>query len=343
MYLKRILTFLKYFFLSLVILFILVVAGVNLPFSQRLITEKVNALFQRKGIPARVDKITLLINGKVGTDRLQLIEASGDTIIYAGQVRASARVMPLLLRKVKIKSLTINDAVVRITTDPATGQPDLLALFATGENPPETKDKSRKKWDISVSAVNLKNVRLTYNDAFHGIYINPTVGRISVKFDKFSLAEKQVHISVIEVAEVNGGITLQKKPHREKNKGDEAAPAWNFKLSKADLRDISFFVHQPDNSQRMEFILAKGDISDAGVNLADHKISVKELLLQEPGIRLFSASSDSIRKPEAADKSGGSFPGPWDITGDDLKISGGSFLTDDYNDDFRGGWYCWSI
>ena len=319
MYLKRILTFFKYFFLSLVILLILVVAGVNLPLSQRIITEKVNGLFQRKGIPARVDKISLLINGKVGTDRLQIIEAGGDTIVYAEQVRVSARLVPLLFRKVKINSLTINDAVVRITTDPATGKPDLLALFATTEKPAETKKKPGKEWNISVSSVNLKNVRLTYDDAFHGIYINPTVGRISVKFDKFSLAEKQVYVSVIEVAEVNGGITLQKKPHREKNKGDEAAPAWSFKLSKADLREISFFIHQPDNSQRMEFILTKGDISDAGVSLADHIISVEDLLLQEPGIRLFSASSDSIRKPEATDKSPGSFPGPWNITGDDLR------------------------
>ena len=80
-----------------------------------------NGLFQKKGIPARVDKITLLINGKVGTDRLQLIKAPGDTIIYAGQVRVSARVMPLLFRKVKINSVTINDAVVQIKTDKVTG------------------------------------------------------------------------------------------------------------------------------------------------------------------------------------------------------------------------------
>ena len=69
MYLKRIITFFKYFFLSLAILFILIVAGINLPLSQRLITEKVNRLLLSKGIPASVDKLTLLINGKVGADR----------------------------------------------------------------------------------------------------------------------------------------------------------------------------------------------------------------------------------------------------------------------------------
>ena len=328
---RRIAIFVKYLVISLAILLALILIGVNLPFSQRLITDKVNGLLQRKGIPARVDKITLLINGKVGTDRLQLIDAAGDTIIYGGQVRASARLVPLLFRKVKINSLAINDAVVHITTDPVTGKPDLLALFATGEKPPEAKDKSRKKWDISVSAVNLKNVRLTYNDAFHGIYLNPTVGTLSVKLDNLSLSERQVNVSVIEMADIHGGITLEKKPYREKNQRNEAAPAWSFKLSKAGFRDISFFLHQPDNSQRMEFSLTKGDISDAAVSLADHIISVEELLLQEPGMRLFSASSDSLSKPGKADKSPASFPGPWNISGADLKISGGSIQTDDYN------------
>jgi hypothetical protein len=89
MFLKRIVSFSKYLFLSLIVLFILVVAGVNLPFSQRLITGKVNGLFQRNGIPARVEKITLLINGKVGTDRLQLINRR--VINY---IRRTGRIQP---------------------------------------------------------------------------------------------------------------------------------------------------------------------------------------------------------------------------------------------------------
>ena len=250
MFLKRILSFSKYFFLSLIVLFILVVAGVNLPFSQRLITGKVNGLLQKRGIPARVEKITLLINGKVGTDRLQLIKSPGDTTIYAEQVRISARIVPLLFRKVKINSVAINDAVVQIITDKVTGKPDLLTLFATGEKPPETKDKPRKKWDISVSAVSLKNVRLTYDDPFHGIYLNPTVGKLSLKLDNFSLAERQVYVSVIEMAEVRGGITLEKKSLPEKVPEEKVPAAWEFKLSRADLKDISFILHQPDNRQR---------------------------------------------------------------------------------------------
>ncbi|HWR74138.1 MAG TPA: translocation/assembly module TamB domain-containing protein, partial [Bacteroidales bacterium] len=94
---------------------------------------------------------------------------------------------------------------------------------------------------------------------------------------------------------------------------------------------VSFFVHMPGKSLRMEYVLSKGDISDAAVNLADHRISVDKLLLLEPVMRLLSASSDNIRKAEAEDKAPGSFPGPWNLSGADLQISGGSLQTQDYN------------
>jgi hypothetical protein len=144
--------------------------------------------------------------------------------------------VPLLFRKVKINSVAINDAVVQIITDKVTGKPDLLTLFTTGEKSAGTKKKSGKKWDISVSAVSLKNVRLTYDDPFHGIYLNPTVGKLSLKLDNFSLAERQIYVSVIEMAEVRGGITLEKKSLPEKDPVEKAPAAWEFKLSRADLK-----------------------------------------------------------------------------------------------------------
>ena len=116
-----------------------------------------------------------------------MLGAGGDTVIYAGKVRVSARVVPLIFGNVKISSISISDAVVHIKMDPETGKPDFLALLTNGgkpaEKPAEAKKKAGKKWNISVGSVNLKNVRFTYDDAFHGIYINPAVGKISLKLD----------------------------------------------------------------------------------------------------------------------------------------------------------------
>ena len=57
-------------------------------------------------------------------------------------------------------------------------------------------------------------------------------------------------------------LPLKRSPTGKRIRGEDCA-GLEFKLSKADLREISFFVHQPDNNRRMEYELPKGDISDA--------------------------------------------------------------------------------
>ena len=93
---------LKYLFLSLVLLFLLLVGAVNLPFVHKLITQKTNTILAEKGIPVHIDGITLLLNGKIGINELAMVLPPNDTIIYAGKVRIDVSPLPLLSNKIKI-------------------------------------------------------------------------------------------------------------------------------------------------------------------------------------------------------------------------------------------------
>ncbi len=131
----RIVTFIKYFFLSLSVLAALVLIGVNLPVSHRMITEKVNSLFLKRNIPVHVTNIGFLVNGKVGLDQVKVIKTTGDTLAYTGQIRVSVRPLPLIFRKVKIKNVALNDATVYLSADSLTGVIDLISLFCDRQAP----------------------------------------------------------------------------------------------------------------------------------------------------------------------------------------------------------------
>ncbi|MDZ7635195.1 MAG: hypothetical protein U5L72_12520 [Bacteroidales bacterium] len=120
----------------------------------------------KRNIPVQINKIGFLINGKVGLDQVKIVGAAGDTLLYTGQIRVSASVLPLMFRKVKVKSITLNDATVYLTADSLTGAIDLISLFVPADKPPEAKTKSGRKWDIRVEDVNLNNIRFVYNDDF---------------------------------------------------------------------------------------------------------------------------------------------------------------------------------
>ena len=203
----RIVKFIKYLFLSLSVLVVVVLIGINLPVSQRIITEKANTVFLKRNIPVQVGKVGFLVNGKIGLDQVRIVKTAGDTLLYTGQIRVSVRPLPLVFRKVRVKSVALNDATVYLSADSLTGAIDLVSLFVTANKPTEAKVKSKKRWDIRVAAVNLKNVRFVYNDDFRGIRTNQYLGSLSVKFDMFSLIDRQIYADFIEMENVHGELT----------------------------------------------------------------------------------------------------------------------------------------
>ena len=334
---KRLLKFFKYLIISLAIFILLTLVVINLPVSQRIITGKANALFQERNLPVQVGRITLLINGKIGLDQLKIINNQEDTIVSVRQLRVSARLFPLLFKKVRVKSIVLNNASVYLTADASTGVIDLISLFSHGDRSPKTKAKSGKKWYISVESAVLKSVRFTYDDAFRGIQINETVGKLFITLDDFSLADRDLYASILDLEDANGGITLKGRSGNKRDTIKKTSVPWKFRLTKGDLRDIMFTLHQPDKDRQMKFSLAKGDISDAGVDLGGSTISVKKVNLDNPGILSLSLHTDSKRGSGPESSSGKGFPGPWNISGRDIKITNMSYHTGAYNNQTSSG------
>ncbi|MDZ7635196.1 MAG: hypothetical protein U5L72_12525 [Bacteroidales bacterium] len=87
-----------------------------------------------------------------------------------------------------------------------------------------------------------------------------------MKLDKFSLSGRQIYADFIKMENAHGELSL-KTSSKPKDPRKKSGPGWDFKLTRSDLSDVLFTLNQPDKKSRMEFSLAGGDISDAGVDL----------------------------------------------------------------------------
>jgi len=208
MWFSRLVTVVKYLIFSLVLLFIFILAAVNLPGSQRIITAKANDFFSSRELPVSVENISLLVTGRVGLRHPQITGSSGDTLLYADQISIAVRITPLLFKKLKIKAATINDATVALTRDSVTGSIDLISLFSSGSKPPDQKSASGNKWQIEAESVTLKNVRFSYDDERGGLKVWQSVGRLFVKLDRLSLQDKSIDIVEVDLESVFGGVEL---------------------------------------------------------------------------------------------------------------------------------------
>ena len=318
----RIFKILKYFFLGIAMLLAMVLLGVNLPYSQRLITAKANEIFQRRNLPVHVERITLLINGDIGLRRLRIMSGM-DTVIAVEQIKIAIRPLPLLLKKVILRRISIDDALVNLKDDKETGKLNIILLFAPAPKSPDKKKKTGT-WDIRVNRVNLKKINFSYNSEFRGIQMKYAVDQLYIRFSKFSLINKQLYADYLDLKNAKGSIAL--KSVLKKESKAKIPAAWKFKVNESALKNIIFSLDRPEEKQRIEASLDRGNLLDVSFELAGKRISYGRIQLSNPALALY-APGNSNSKTHSKQAIGGSFPGPWSISGRNLKIYHGAVHT----------------
>jgi translocation and assembly module TamB len=332
MQLNRAFKIFRYFFLALAILFALLLVGVNLPYSQKLITAKANRFFRGKGLPVHVEKITLLVTGKIGLKKLRIMSGK-DTVAFAAGIRISVRPFPLLFKVVKL-NISLDDALFHIVADDQIGQLNIVSLFSSDNKSAEIKNTAKKKWDIQVKSARLNHVRFTYDDAFHGIQLSQSIGKFYVRFSRFSLIHQQLNAAYLDLENAKGAIVMT-APLQKMAPSANGPVTWKFRLQESDFKDIFFTVDQAEEKQRMVFSLGNGAISGGEVDLADKQVSVESFRFDDPSLILFSSpelSENALTDPKAEPFS---LPQTWKVWGGHLKIDHGSFHRDCYENPDR--------
>jgi translocation and assembly module TamB len=327
---NRLFKIFRYSIFTLAALFVLLLLAVNLPPGQRFITSKVNGFFRDKNIPAHIDKVTLLLNGKIGIKELRVIRNSNDTILYVSSLRIAFNPIPLVFKKVKVGNLSMEHAVVNLATDDSSGILNLIALFPSKPKAKDTTKVKNKKWDIQVKSVSLKNIRFKYSDVYHGIQFKNSLKNLYVRFSRFSLLAKEIDAAYINLEQFRFHMATN-TPHMAKIAKTKEPSLWKFNLNNADLKDIAFSLDQPESRQRLVITLGEGTVSKSHVDLGQHIVDIGLLQLGKPELDLYSSAEKKQKKSSANPATGAAFPGVWDMSGDFLKIEDGSVRMLSYN------------
>lgn len=329
--LKKVFRIFEILILSVVVVFILLVGVVNLPFVHAFVTGKANAVFEKKGIPLHVGKVSLLINGKIGVSNVEIITPSADTIVFAGFASVDLKPMALFSKQLIINKITLSDAVANIATNETTGLLNIVSVFSSAENQESETESdtvsSAPAWEIKVGEVVLKNIRFSYSDKTGGILVEQQVKYAAIDFSNFSLLKKQIDIEEVKIESPAGKVTIwsQQNPEPEDIGGE--MPAWKFSAKTFKIDDLNFVLGQPENYQEFSIALKKGTISLENLDLLKQEILVKEIDLSTPVIS-FSQEFKTENKTSGNAKIE-SFAIPffdWTIKSEKIKISDGSFL-----------------
>jgi len=123
-------------------------------------------------------------------------QINNDTLLYAGKIKVNITDWFFLKDKIELKYLGLEDATIDLHRIDTTWNFQFLAdYFGTSS----ASTKKKKKVELLLNQVDLKDVNFRQRDEWRGQDLELTVGELSLNADEINLSEKKVHINTLQI------------------------------------------------------------------------------------------------------------------------------------------------
>ncbi len=119
--------------ISITGLLLLLFISLNLPFTQRSITGKINIILGKAGLPIEIGSVKRILFSTVKAEDVILRSAEGDTIVFAGGLKAQFKPLALLKHKVTLPSVYISNAIINFSRNNESEPLNIADAFSKGE------------------------------------------------------------------------------------------------------------------------------------------------------------------------------------------------------------------
>ena len=304
---------------------------INLPFSHRFITNRVNQIFAGSDLPIHIGSISTITPGSLHVNYVLLTGSENDTIIFARNLKSSFKTFALLRKKIILPSVELEWASINFLRSDSTKGLNIAEAFTNGEKDTLVyNDDIKKKWEISVGKAELSNIRFRMTDSVSRIFINQDAGHILIEVDKMSLLEKSVKVKSLELEDATGSITLNSPPE-VKDKTDN--PAWDLGLSELNLKNINFIFDDQSGKLKLDLLAGEIHLKTRKTDLNKKEIDFENAEILRANV-IFQIDSKAPQQPINETVVSDIFP--WSIIGDKLNLADVSLRISRYGEPASG-------
>ncbi|HMT27835.1 MAG TPA: translocation/assembly module TamB domain-containing protein [Bacteroidia bacterium] len=309
--------------LSVSIFLLLILLLINLPVVHTFLTNRTNSVLKANGFPITVGKISISIKGEIELTEIEIITEAHDTIVTAGSIQVSFRILPLFSKQIIINSLVLENVNANLITD-STGTMNLLTIFSSPSTQEPDVNTTPSSWEIKVNEAHIINVNFSYSDIQAKIFYKQILTSADVTFDTFSLLQKQIDVSSIKIANGNGIISIANH-ESDTIKTSDTPSAWKFTVGDVNLQNMAFdYVDLSTNDSLFTSIKRAGMRVDK-LDLGSNEIFVSNFTLEEPKIKLISSMAQPVTTETDSSEMNYPFQFPYRIVCNEMSIKNGSF------------------
>ena len=265
------------------------------PWGQNIIIQKATSyVSKRTGTEVAIEKLFVTFGGNIFIQGLYLEDLQGDTLVHSNDLETGIAVLPLIRKgEINISKLEWDGLVANIKRDSVTGDFNfgfLIDAFITQVDTTVVVDQPDSVApfpDLSFGPIDLKNIRLKYEDQVLGMNVAATWKEISIESDRFDLSKMEFGI---EKFLLSGADIVYRQTHAFPPSEDidtlNTSPLPLLALDKVEIQNSKIeYTSIPDG---ISFTMDIGDffLSLPEANLEENKILVKSMALSDSKIDL---------------------------------------------------------
>lgn len=296
MTLRKLRRFSLIFLISVIGVLALLFASLNLSFSQRFTTRKVNQILAGAKIPVHLQEIRRILPNSVVVQGVLIESNEGDTIVFAHGVQADVSLLALIRKQVIFQRLDLRQASVNLIMNELSRKFNIEEAFTDGSTAKaRKKDKARDSWALSIHEGNLSSLHFQMTDSLSGIHVLQDIEGIGLKNFSLLLADQEIRAQTLELEDGKGNVMLALG---EKEPKTEPGIPWNYSLSNLDMKDLDVTLDLDQGGLLMHVLLGEGKIRARKMDLPGRVLDIKSIDLEEADISMEN------RRDAALDSSG---------------------------------------
>ncbi|MEA3496520.1 MAG: translocation/assembly module TamB domain-containing protein [Bacteroidota bacterium] len=284
---------------GIILFLIFITLLLHLPFIQNAITGKIeNFVSNKTDSTIEIKSINLSLPRGVVVKDIYTEDLQKDTLFYCHKIKISVNLLNLVKKRLKIERFEIDDLscnIKRSLSDSNFNFDFIVDVFASEpKNNEKKKDTLKKGMPISIENIELSDINFCFNDEVSGNNLLFFLENLNINFDSSDLLSNKYFVDKISISGIYTNFVQSKMPQKDTTEKDEIAPMdFDIALNSFELSKIKVFYANEVTKQNIKLNLGNLALLPESINIANQKITLNNLLLQNTEIEYKQGKIDS--------------------------------------------------
>ena len=285
------------------LLLLFVAVAIYIPPVQNLIRSKaVTFLKDKIGTEVQLGHFALRFPIGVSLEGLYVEGQDGDTLLYAGEVKARLGLTALTRKKIVLGGVELTDvrATVIQRADSVFNFQFIIDGFASKDTTTVSPKDTTGGWGFAVEDVVLKNIVFDLELQPSNLALDLYLGELSVDMDDLDLVQQRYYVDQLQLSDTRIAMRTQSSPPKPSTYPALTNPldSLDIRFQELGLKNVSFTMKTTNSGDSLWMYAGEVEAIADAMDLTKQQASLEKLALKGFTFGMLTAHPDSTEKPK---------------------------------------------